>query len=219
MKYIVVGCGRVGAELANRLNRQGHEVTVVDQAEEAFHNLGADFHGRTVEGEVLNRHVLQRAGVEEADGLAAVTTSDSLNAVVAHTARAVFRVPRVVARNYDPQRRALYEAFDLQVVGSSSWGAQRIEEMLYHPDVRTVFSAGNGEVEMYEVTVPPEWQDRTLADLAADGDLRVVAHTRAGRAQLPGPDLVLHAGDVLHVSATLQGIQGLRSRLEGRNAR
>src|SRR3990170_8733837 len=114
MKYIVVGCGRVGAELANRLNRQGHEVTVIDQAEESFHNLAADFQGRTVEGEVLNQHVLRRAGIEEADGLAAVTTSDSLNAVVAHAARAIFHVPNVVARNYDPRRRPLFEAFGLQ---------------------------------------------------------------------------------------------------------
>lgn len=214
MKYIVVGCGRVGAELANRLNQQGHEVTVVDQSEDAFHNLSADFHGRTVEGEVLNQHVLRRAGIEEADGLAAVTTLDSLNAVVAHAAREVFHVPRVVARNYDPQRRALYEAFGLQVVGSSSWGAQRIEEMLYHPDVRTVFSAGNGEVEIYEVTVPAAWQGRHLAELVAGDEVRILAHTRGGRAQLPESDLVLQPGDLLHVSATLAGIQAVRARLQ-----
>ena len=218
MKYIVVGCGRVGAELANRLNRQGHEVTVIDQAEESFHNLAADFQGRTVEGEVLNQHVLRRAGIEEADGLAAVTTSDSLNAVVAHAARDLFRVPRVVARNYDPQRLAIYEAFGLQVISSSSWGAQRIEEMLYHQDVRTVFSAGNGEVEMYEVTVPAAWEGRRLIHLTGQEGVQVVAHTRAGKASLPPGDLVLEAGDVLHISATLGGIQGIRSRLAGKAA-
>jgi trk system potassium uptake protein TrkA len=218
MKYIVVGCGRVGAELASRLNRQGHEVTVVDQAEESFHNLATDFQGRTVEGEVLNRNVLRRAGIEEADGLAAVTTSDSLNAVIAHAARSLFRVPRVVARNYDPQRLAIFEAFNLQVVSSSSWGAQRIEEMLYHQDVRTVFSAGNGQVEIYEVGVPQKWEGRRLAELAPGEGLRVVAHTRAGKAALPAEDLVLKDGDVLHVSATLDGIQALRARLAEKEA-
>jgi trk system potassium uptake protein len=218
MKYIVVGCGRVGAELASRLNRQGHEVTVVDQAEESFHNLAPDFQGRTVEGEVLNRNVLRRAGIEDADGLAAVTTSDSLNAVIAHAARSLFRVPRVVARNYDPQRLAIFEAFNLQVVSSSSWGAQRIEEMLYHQDVRTVFSAGNGQVEIYEVAVPQKWEGRRLAELAPGEGLRVVAHTRAGKAALPAGDLVLKGGDVLHVSATLDGIQALRARLAEKEA-
>jgi trk system potassium uptake protein TrkA len=212
-KYVVVGCGRVGAELANRLQDQGHEVTVVDPLEESFHNLGPSFQGRTVEGEVLDQNVLRRAGIEEADGLAAVTNSDSLNTVVAHAAREVFHVPRVVARNYDPGRRLLYEAFGLQMVSSSSWGAQRIEEMLYHQDIRTVFSAGNGEVEVYEVTIPPAWAGRTLGELTAGEGLRVVAHSRAGRAEIPGPELPLERGDLLHVSATLEGIVALRARL------
>jgi trk system potassium uptake protein TrkA len=218
MKYIVVGCGRVGAELASRLNRQGHEVAVVDQAEEAFHNLAPDFQGRTVEGEVLNRNVLRRAGIEEADGLAAVTTSDSLNAVIAHAARSLFSVPRVVARNYDPQRLGVFEAFNLQVVSSSSWGAQRIEEMLYHQDVRTVFSAGNGQIEVYELTVPEAWKGRRLQALVEGEGIRVVAHTRAGKAALPAEDLVLQSGDILHVSAALEGIQALRARLAGKGA-
>ncbi len=213
MKYVVVGCGRVGAELAQRLQAQGHEVTVVDQEEEAFHNLGPAFQGRTVEGEVLNQNVLRRAGIEEADGLAAVTNSDTLNAVVAHAAREVFHVPSVVARNYDPTRRLLYEAFGLQMVGSSSWGAQRVEEMLYHQDIRTVFSAGNGEVEVYEVVIPAAWAGRPLAELTEGEGLQIVAHSRAGRAEIPDPSLRLAEGDLLHVSATLEGIVALRKRL------
>jgi len=213
MKYVVVGCGRVGAALAVRLQIQGHEVTVIDQEEEAFHNLGSAFQGRTVEGEVLDEHVLRRAGIEEADGLAAVTNSDTLNAVVAHAAREVFHVPRVVARNYDPQRRLMHEAFGLQVVSSTSWGAQRIEEMLYHQDIRTVFSAGNGEVEVYEVVIPEAWEGRPLAELTEGEGLQIVAHSRGGRAEIPDPSLRLEAGDLLHVSATLEGIVALRTRL------
>jgi len=212
-KYVVVGCGRVGAELANRLQAQGHEVTVVDPLEESFHNLGSGFQGRTVEGEVLDQNVLRRAGIEEADGLAAVTNSDSLNAVVAHAAREIFHVPRVVARNYDPGRRLLYEAFGQQVVSSSSWGAQRIEEMLYHQDIRSVFSAGNGEVEVYEVTIPAAWEGSSLAELTAGEGLQVVAHSRAGRAEIPDLTIRLEQGDLLHVSATLEGIVALRARL------
>jgi len=212
MKYVVIGCGRVGAELANRLFRKGHEVSVVDQRPEAFRNLGPEFRGRTIEGEVLNRNVLRRAGIEAADGLAAVTNSDSLNAVVAHAARAIFRVPNVVARNYDPRRRPLFEAFGLQVISSTSWGAQRVEELLYHGEIRTVFSAGNGEVEVYELTVPPAWAGRLLGELLRD-HCRVVALTRAGRAHLPEADDPLEAGDVLHLSATLDGIEALRARL------
>ena len=131
MDVIVVGCGRVGSELAYRVYKKGHHVTVVDSNEASFRNLPADFRGRTVEGEALNQIVLRRAGIEKADGLAAVTNSDTLNVAVAHVARTVYKVPNVVARNYDASLRGLHEAFGLQVVSSTSWGAQRVEEMLY----------------------------------------------------------------------------------------
>ncbi len=212
MRYVVVGSGRAGAELANRLVRRGHEVSVVDQEGAAFANLGADFRGRTIEGEVLSQHLLRQAGIEDADGLAAMTSDDSLNAVVAHAARALFHVPNVVARNFDPRRRAMFEAFGLQVVSSTGWGAQRAEELLYHGEIRSVFSAGNGEVEVYELTVPPGWSGRKLGDLAGD-DVLAVAHSHAGRARLPDPEATLHRGDVIHVSATLDGIEALRARL------
>ena len=104
MNFIVVGCGRVGAELAYHLFSGGHQVVVVDSQKEAFNRLHPDFRGRTLEGEGLAESVLERAGIREADGLAAVTNSDTLNAVVAHTALKFYNVPNVVARNYDPNQ-------------------------------------------------------------------------------------------------------------------
>src|SRR5512135_3007256 len=102
MNFIIVGCGRVGAELSNRLFKAGHQLAVVDSNREAFNRLPPEFRGRTLEGEGLAESVLERAGIKEADGLAAVTNSDMLNAAVAHTAREIFGVPIVIVRNYDP---------------------------------------------------------------------------------------------------------------------
>src|SRR5512142_1445210 len=138
MRVIVVGCGRIGSELAYRLYRKGHEVAVIDSVGAAFNNLHPDFRGRTVEGEALGQDVLHRAGIEHADGLAAVTSIDSLNAVVAHVARTVYDVPHVVVRNFDPDWRPLHESFGLQIISSTSWGAQRIEELLYHEEMRLI---------------------------------------------------------------------------------
>ena len=214
MNVIVVGCGRFGAELASRLHRQGHQVAVIDQVAAAFDNLHAEFRGRIIEGDVLAQDLLRRAGVEQADGLAAVTSSDTLNAVVGHIARTVYHVPNVVVRNYGPRWRALHEAFGLQVISSTSWGAQRIEEMLYQADFRTVFSAGNGEVEVYEIRVPASWRGRRVAELMPGGQCTVVALTRAGRAMLPDCDATLEADDIVHLSATLEGIQKVHSWLQ-----
>jgi len=215
MNVIVVGCGRVGAELAYRLYKKGHKVVVVDPVAEAFENLPPDFRGRTIEGEVLSQDVLHRAGIKKADALAAATNSDAVNAVVAHAARTAYQVPQVVVRSYDPHWRALHEAFGLQVVSSASWGAQRLEELLYQQDtMQAVLSAGHGEVEVYEVTIPEAWHGRSVSDLCPPGECLSVALTRAGRATLPTGDTGLETGDVLHLSATHEGFEALCQRLD-----
>ena len=213
MNYIVIGCGRVGSELACRLYQNGHRVTVIDMTDESFTNLPHDFRGRTLEGEPLNQDLLRRAGIEQADGIALVTSSDSVNAVVAHVAREVFGITNIVVRNYEPQWRSMYEIFNLQVVSSSSWGAQRLEELLYHVKMRSVFSAGNGEVEIYEFSVPPGWVGKPLGWLLPVEGCIPVGLTRAGNAILPDQDVRLVEGDIILVSATLKGIDELRSRV------
>ena len=215
MNFIIVGCGRVGAELAVRMSNSGHDVIVVDQNKSAFERLPADYRGRTVHGEALSEKVLERAGVKEAHGLAAVTNSDTLNAVVAHAARTIFNVPVIVCRNYDPRLRYMMETFGLQTVSSTAWGAQRVEELLTNAASRAVYSAGNGEVEIYEVVIPEAWSGRTWNDLCVDNKGTLpVALTRAGRAILPDLETKLQSGDLLNISATFEGMQALRARLE-----
>ncbi len=217
MNFIVVGCGRVGAELAYRLFKSGHQIIVVDSTRDAFNRLHPEFRGRTLEGEGLAETVLERAGIKEADGLAAVTNSDTLNAVVAHTARVFYGVPVVVARNYDPTLRPVIEAFGLQTVSSTYWGAQRVEELLTNPAQKTVYSAGNGEVEIYEVIVPAAWNGHTLGELLDPlVQCYPVALTRAGRSFLPDASIKLETGDVLNISSTFEGIAVLTSRLTGK---
>jgi len=214
MNFIVVGCGRVGAELCYHLYKSGHQVVVVDSNRQAFNRLHPDFRGRTLEGEGLAESVLERAGIREADGLAAVTNSDALNAVVAHAAREFFNVPIVVARNYDPNLRSMIEAFGLQTVGSTVWGAQRVEEMLMNPSEKVVYSAGNGEVEIYEVHIPDRWSGHTLGELMNPlKECHPVALTRAGRACLPDMGMQLQADDLLNVSTSFEGIGALTARL------
>jgi len=215
MNIIVVGCGRLGSQLAYRLYKAGHTVAVVDSDPLAFNNLPPDFSGRLHEGDAMSEDVLLRAGIEHADGVAVVTNSDPLNAVVGHIARSVYHVPNVIVRNYDPHFRPIFEAFNLQTVSSTSWGAQRIEEMLVGGEVRAVFSAGNGEVEIYEVAVPETWNGHPITEVLPEKECVLVALSRAGKAFLPAPEFALMAGDVLLVSATFEGITALRRRLQG----
>ena len=211
MNVIVVGCGRMGATLAYQLYRKKHRVTVIDLTAAAFGNLPPDFHGRTMEGEVLNQDMLIRAGVEQAEAFVAVTSSDTLNAVVCHLARTFYKVPTVIARNYDPRWLPLLEAFGLQTVSSALWAAQHIEELM-ESNFTSVLSAGHGEVEVYEVTIPNAWGGKTVSQVLPSGSTPV-AVTRAGKAMLPTGDTLLESHDVLHIGATLEGITALRARL------
>lgn len=213
MKVIVVGCGRFGIELADRLNKRGDEVVVLDESSDAFNGLPTDFNGRLVEGDAMNQDVLQRAGIDEADALVAVTNSDVLNLVVGHVAREVYSVPNVVARNYEVFTRDLYELFNLQVVSAATWGTQRMVELIDNSEARMVYSAGNGEITYYEINVPESWEGKTFPELFGDCGCQLTAVTRGGKAFIPEGGLVLECGDVLSVSATVRGTEVLRKLL------
>ena len=164
MNVIIVGCGRVGVELALSLYKENF-VAIIDNRPQSFDRLGSEFRGRTIQGEALDHAVLQRAGIETAHALAAVTTSDNVNVIVGRMARDLYHIKHVAARVYNPRRIPIYEKFGLQTVSSSTWGAQRIEQLILHPGVQSVFSAGNGEIQLYEISIPSEWSGKSIADL------------------------------------------------------
>ncbi len=214
-QIIIVGCGRVGVELALSISQQGYAVTIVDQNPHAFDRLGPDFRGRTVQGEAFDREALARAGIETAHAFAAVTASDSANIVAARIARDIFHVEHVVARVYNPRRAPIYEKLGLQTITSSSWGAKRIEELILHPGLQSMFAAGNGEVQIYEVSVSEEWAGRKAGDLVPAEGAILVALARGGRGSLPTRDTVLQTHDLLQISATGDAFNLLSQRLHG----
>jgi trk system potassium uptake protein TrkA len=210
MRVIIVGCGRMGIELATRLFRAGHDLAVIDANESNFNQMPADFQGRLIEGDALNQDVLKRAGIDSCDALAIVTHVDEMNLVVAHIAREYYKVPNVIVRCYDPHYMQLYSVFNFQVVSGTSWAAQRIEELIYHSEVRTVLSAGNGEIDVYELRVPAVWAGKKVKDLITPNNCLPVSLTRGGAACLPEPEMTLNEGDFLLISATSEGIEALR---------
>ena len=212
MNIIIVGCGRVGVELALALY-QNHAVSVVDRNLQSFDRLGLHFTGRTIQGQAMDRNVLERAGIETAHALAAVTSSDNLNAIVSRIAQDIYHVKRVVARIYNPRRAPVYEKLNLQMVSSSSWGAHRMEQLLVHPGLQSVSSAGNGEVQVYELTVSPEWNGHQIAELVPMEHAIPVALARNGKGLLPRAEMVLESEDVLQVSSTCEGVKILRERI------
>ncbi len=116
MKFVILGCGRVGSRLAVMLDRMGHEVSIIDLKAESFNRLPADFGGQSVIGVGIDEDVLKSAGIEQADVFAAVTNGDNTNIMASQVAKELFHVPRVIARIYDPLREETYHALGLETI-------------------------------------------------------------------------------------------------------
>jgi trk system potassium uptake protein TrkA len=210
MKIIVVGCGRWGAGLATILEQRGHAVTVMDQDPAALDRLGSSFRGETVVGSGVDREMLLQAGVERADGLAALTASDETNVVAARVAQRLFRVPRVVARLYDPAKAEIYRRLGLPTVAPAPWGIHRMAEILAYSELQPVASLGSGEVDLLELEVPPLLVGRTVAELTMAGEASAVAVTRGGRTFLPTLGTPLEEGDLVHLAVLASSADRLK---------
>ena len=218
MKIIIMGCGRVGEQVARILSDEGHSVAVIDYDANALARLGPQFKGQKVKGIGFNRKVLIAAGIEQADAFAATSSSDNVNIVAARLARNVFRVPKVVARLYDPRRAEIYRRLGLVTISSTTWGARRIHELLTHANLDPVMTFGNGEVALIEFEAPPRLVGRTVNHLTVPGEVNVSAITRQGKAFLPSLGAEFRAGDVIHLAvlaAAMERIEELLGLSEG----
>lgn len=214
-KVIVVGCGRVGAELATSVAENGIHVSVIDRDELAFERLPARFVGETVQGDVMDLAVLHRAGVEEADGFAAATPSDETNLVAARIARDLFHIRNVVARVYSPTHTSVFRRAGIQTVVSSSWSARRIEQILRHPGLIEVASAGHGEVRFLEVKIPDHLAGKPVGALVENGSCQPVTLVRGGEAVLASPDTRMESDDLVVLAIRPDHLPLLEALLAG----
>lgn len=110
---VIIGCGRLGSYLANRLSIEGHSLVVVDIDGATFNALSTEFTGFHIEGDATEFAVLKQAKVDKADLVIAATEEDNVNLMVAQIAKRIFNVARVMARVFDPKRAEVYQAFGI----------------------------------------------------------------------------------------------------------
>lgn len=215
MRIAVLGCGRIGAGLATALTLRGETVAVVDRDPGAFDRLGPGFAGQTIAGDALDRAVLEEAQIERCDALAAVTGSDEVNAVAGRLAAHRFRVPRVVARLYDPGKAALYRRLGVQAVSQVEWGIERIVELITSSDIAASATLGGGQVDVVDVVVPPTLDGRRLGEIEVPSEIRVVALTRSGRTFLADAPVRFARGDIAHLAVAAGSHGRLETLLQG----
>ncbi|HEU4362741.1 MAG TPA: TrkA family potassium uptake protein [Mycobacterium sp.] len=199
MRVVVMGCGRVGASVAEGLSRIGHDVAIIDRDGTAFNRLSPDFTGERVLGMGFDRDVLLRAGIEQAGAFAAVSSGDNSNIIAARLARETFGVPRVVARIYDAKRAAVYERLGIPTVATVPWTTDRLLNALTHETETTKWRDPTGTVAVTEVILHEDWIGRRVTDLEAATGARVAFLIRFGTGVLPEPKTVIQASDQVYV--------------------
>ncbi len=210
MHIIVVGCGRVGSTIAADLIDHGHTVCVVDRKRDSFRRLGPNFAGTTVQGVGFDRDVLREAGIEQADvALAAVTSGDNSNIMIARVARETFGVENVVARIYDPKRAQIYERLGITTVASVAWTAARVMRKLLPESLQPTWTDPSATFVLVEQVVPPEGAGKSAGDIQAAVGGKIVLISRNGAQRISERSTLLQEGDRVHVMIATDDVDKL----------
>jgi trk system potassium uptake protein len=220
MHIVILGCGRIGSRLGMTLEGQGHTVAVVDRDRNAFRRLSERFTGRAVLGNVINRAVLEQAGIAEANAVAAVTSGDNSNIVAARIARETYGIESVVARIKDPKRAAIYQRLGIPTVATVTWTTEHVMRRLFPTSTATDWTHPAGNLHLVERALPASWVGRDLATLCGTGTdedrCRLVLVTRAGEPMFAVPGMVGQEGDLLHLLVHDDGSAGFENLLSDR---
>jgi len=214
-RILVVGCGRVGAELATRLATQGLQVTILDRNARAFRRLAEHPNITRLEGMGFDPEILKEAKIEGAYGLAAVTSGDNTNILSARIAREVFNVPNVVARIYDPRRAVVYQRLGIATVATVTWTTEQAIRRLFPEKTPTDWTDASGTVSVMEVSLPSSLAGVQLASLNVDNAVKFAAILRGTSARLIERELIAQEGDRAIVLVTAAGAQRLQEILKG----
>jgi len=196
MYIIIVGCGRVGSELANLLQKEGHDVVIIDKNHKSFRKLGPTFNGITLTGNGYDSDLLKEAGIEKADAFCVVTNGDNTNIMSAQVAKNIFKVPKVIARIYDPKRANIYKHLGLDVISGTILFAAMLRDKIIESHF-TGFLIETGELGVINIPAGKELVGKKVSEVNISDEFLVATVVRKKNAIIPKQDTVLEEGDLL----------------------
>lgn len=198
MHCVIMGCGRVGAEMTIQLSKGGHTVAIIDKRKEAFDRLPPGFDAKTIVGIGFDREILEQAGIKEADAFIAVSNGDNSNIVSARVAREHYHVPKVVARIYDPRRAEIYERLNIPTIATVRWAAKQVQYLLFHGRETMRDSLAGGSLLHLQVEIPDHFVGKKISSVTSDGEVEVIGVDRGGAGFIPKDDSTFQEGDIAH---------------------
>lgn len=203
MNILVVGCGKVGSQLASSLSREGHAVSVVDADEETFGLLDDDYSGFTTAGVPIDLDVLGRAGIENCDAVASMSRDDNINIMVSQVAREIFKIPTVIARIYDPQREDIFSHFGLHTVCPTNLTVASVKSAITEPYLPRTLNFESHALSFTTVDVPKNMigTNVNILDFEENQSLFAVLHTDLSVSLIKGQKIILQPEDKLIVAS------------------
>ena len=211
MHVIIVGCGRVGAELAKLLSNEGHNVVVVDKSRDAFDRLGNTFNGLTTPGNGFDLELLRQVGIEKADAFCAVTNGDNTNLISAQVAKKIFKVPKVIARVYDPQRAHIYAALGLDIISGTTLFASMLRDKI----IESRFSSyliETKDLGVFEIEVNESLAGKTPLDINIPQEFMIVAIKRLSGVIIPENNTIFRPKDILMAVMKVSSLDKIKER-------
>jgi trk system potassium uptake protein TrkA len=191
---MIIGCGRVGSQLALLLSQEGHNVTIIDKKPDAFKRLGGTFNGITATGTGFDEGLLKELKIEKQDAFVSVTSGDNTNLMASQIAKKIFKVPRVIARVYDPKRAELYRKLGLDIMSGTVLVAAMIRDKIIENRF-TSYLVETGELGVIEIIIGDELRGKRSGELSIPDEFLVITIERKKRVIIPQPDTRLESGD------------------------
>lgn len=195
MHVIIVGCGRVGSQLADNLSFQGHDVVVIDKDSKAFRRLGTAFNGITIEGIGFDQEVLKKAGIDKANAFIAVTDLDNTNLMAAEVATKIFDVPQVIARLYNPEKERTYQELGIDYICGTVVLADEILDKLIPGHIRHLPLMR--DMEIVEFKAGESILGKKLGEIELPGVFKIIGLIRNGGSYIPGDDSLIEKKDII----------------------
>jgi trk system potassium uptake protein TrkA len=194
MNVMIIGCGRVGSQLALLLSQEGHNVTIIDKKAEAFKRLGGTFNGITATGTGFDEALLKDLRIDKQDAFVTVTSGDNTNLMASQIAKKMFKVPRVIARVYDPTRADIYRKLGLDIMSGTMLVAAMIRDKIIENRF-TSYLVETGELGVIEIIVGDDLKGKRSGELNMPDEFRIIVIERKKRVIIPEPDMRLESGD------------------------
>lgn len=205
MNILIVGCRKVGSNLASELSREGHDVSVVDNEEAQFEMLASDYSGYTTVGIPIDQDVLKKAGIENCDAVAAVSDDDNVNIMVSQLAKEIFKIDNVLARIYDPRREDVFSHFGLHTVCPTKLTVSAVKHALTERYQTQSINIDSHTVNFITVDVPKSLVGKSADNLEfkSNDALFSILHDDFTTTLFKGQKIILKANDKLVVSSLI----------------